>query len=1043
MPYLNQMIDWRLAYNVNTICVPLPWNVFEPSEGKYDFRMIDSLILKCRAKGMHCIPLWFGTWKNINSYYAPTWLTGDPQAFRSGGTGEAGISPFCTRALEADKRAFHALLGRIKQLDQQYNTVLAVQVENEIGCILSEGRDQQAAAVAAWNAAVPSGLMQYLAARKGRLVPWLEDRWREHGYAASGAWAQVFGDDQPGSQIFMAWYYARYVNDVAASGRAIYDLPMYCNWGYDTYSGPSWQTLDIWQCGAPSVSASAPDIYSQPFEATIHQYNQQGNPMLMPESSPQSRAFGRSLWFFGENDGVMYSAYEGEATGAPRNWNNGAMGPGYALIKEMAPAIAANQGLLPRTLRAFVQNFVTEGVFDGYGITVTPTGSGGSQGIVVLIKMGNNEYVAVGSKIRMDIRRLYDASQFLGVTSAYKGNFANGAWVQGSAVTMTAASNVVSYSFVNSDYAVDQIRFVLSGTPPAPELAFKRPADALSWAISGHPANTNSFSKIGHPLYAVDDDKSTEWLSQTGANVWWQVDLQNAYHLAAVQIVPSATDNQAWRQGFEVQASTTADFASPTVLGSQGATPFAAGSTWTLAVTNTAAFRYVRIRKTDAAATFSFSEVRVFGTGEGQSVVPAAPTNLRLSGNVEVQWQDNANNETGYVVERAASGAGFSPLDTLAANTMSFADRTFVPSTRCNYRVRAFNSAGFSAYSNVDSVMTSSAGSAAITATGVDQTHVRIDFSEMLDSATAKVMGNYALSNNMPVTAIQVSAYRVILTSSAAMHVGQTYSVTISNVKDIFGTTMNAQKSFIGALPSIAVNCAGTAAGRFSLDNIFSGGAQAYTRLAIDVSTVADPAPMEVYQSARKGNSTYTVPNVVQNVVYKLRLHFTEFDTTVAAGGRRFNIDVNGARQFTNLDVVAGAGGRCKALVKELEVQADAGNRVVIVFSKGDAGEPVICGIELIAMRETTVRESARPRRVPLAAMTLCAIGRRCVLASVPFAGSYTIRAMDLSGARRFQVSGQGPNTRVVPIHGLPAGLYVFTLECGTRALRDKVLVTR
>jgi hypothetical protein len=382
-------------------------------------------------------------------------------------------------------------------------------------------------------------------------------------------------------------------------------------------------------------------------------------------------------------------------------------------------------------------------------------------------------------------------------------------------------------------------------------------------------------------------------------------------------------------------------------------------------------------------------------------------------------------------------------LDTLAANTMSFADRTFVPSTRCNYRVRAFNSAGFSAYSNVDSVMTSSAGSAAITATGVDQTHVRIDFSEMLDSATAKVMGNYALSNNMPVTAIQVSAYRVILTSSAAMHVGQTYSVTISNVKDIFGTTMNAQKSFIGALPSIAVNCAGTAAGRFSLDNIFSGGAQAYTRLAIDVSTVADPAPMEVYQSARKGNSTYTVPNVVQNVVYKLRLHFTEFDTTVAAGGRRFNIDVNGARQFTNLDVVAGAGGRCKALVKELEVQADAGNRVVIVFSKGDAGEPVICGIELIAMRETTVRESARPRRVPLAAMTLCAIGRRCVLASVPFAGSYTIRAMDLSGARRFQVSGQGPNTRVVPIHGLPAGLYVFTLECGTRALRDKVLVTR
>ena len=79
-----------------------------------------------------------------------------------------------------------------------------------------------------------------------------------------------------------------------------------------------------------------------------------------------------------------------------------------------------------------------------------------------------------------------------------------------------------------------------------------------------------------------------------------------------------------------------------------------------------------------------------------------APSNLTgkgAKGSATLFWRDNSNNETGFTIERAASGSSnFAQAGSVAANAITFKD-TLSKGTYV-YRVRSFNSSGTSAYSN-------------------------------------------------------------------------------------------------------------------------------------------------------------------------------------------------------------------------------------------------------------------------------------------------------------------------------------------------------
>src|SRR5690348_11507218 len=69
--YMRPIWPRLAAMNLNTVLMPVYWELIEPTEGKFDFTLIDALIQDARKHHLRLIPLWFGSWKNSMSSYAP------------------------------------------------------------------------------------------------------------------------------------------------------------------------------------------------------------------------------------------------------------------------------------------------------------------------------------------------------------------------------------------------------------------------------------------------------------------------------------------------------------------------------------------------------------------------------------------------------------------------------------------------------------------------------------------------------------------------------------------------------------------------------------------------------------------------------------------------------------------------------------------------------------------------------------------------------------------------------------------------------------
>ena len=122
--------------HANTLEIPVAWEQIEPVEGKFDFSWVDALIPQARANGIRLDLLWFGTWKNTGPSYTPEWVKGDPKRFprmvTKDGKTHYVLTPLSRTTLEADKRAFVALMRHIREIDPDH-TVVVVQVENQVG----------------------------------------------------------------------------------------------------------------------------------------------------------------------------------------------------------------------------------------------------------------------------------------------------------------------------------------------------------------------------------------------------------------------------------------------------------------------------------------------------------------------------------------------------------------------------------------------------------------------------------------------------------------------------------------------------------------------------------------------------------------------------------------------------------------------------------------------------------------------------------------------------------------------------------------------
>ncbi|MGI4756624.1 MAG: DUF5597 domain-containing protein [Janthinobacterium lividum] len=274
------------AMHVNTAEAPVYWEQMEPEPGRFDWTNVDALLDGARAHRLHLVLLWFGTWKNGNDHYVPQWVKRDPAKYprmiNNAGNPIDDLSANAQSNLDADRKAFTALMHHLAEKDSAEHTILMIQVENESGGIGS-ARDFSAASNREFAGAVPADLVKALGKRPG-------------------TWSEVF----PGTadEAFQAWHQSRYVNAIAAAGKREFDIPMYCNvWvayppgelperhiatagiGYPS-GGPNQLMLPIWKAAAPAIDMIGPDLYSNDpsFALSIMDlYHRPDNPLWIPE----------------------------------------------------------------------------------------------------------------------------------------------------------------------------------------------------------------------------------------------------------------------------------------------------------------------------------------------------------------------------------------------------------------------------------------------------------------------------------------------------------------------------------------------------------------------------------------------------------------------------------------------------------------------------------------------------------------------------------------------------------------------------------------
>lgn len=451
--------------HLNTVLTPVYWELIEPTEGHFTWDSVDTSIKAARANDLRLVLLWFGAWKNSMSTYPPSWVKRDqvrfPRAHLPDGRSLDILSAFAPATRAADSRAFVALLDHIRAIDAEKNTVLMIQVENEIG-MLPVARDYGPEANRLFHENVPEEVVRTLTTPREGGQSELQRLWSEHGARREGDWSTLFGAGDAACEAFMAWHYARYVEALVTAGKAVYPLPMYVNTalnrpnkapGEYPSGGPLPHLFDIWKAGAPSLDLLSPDIYFPDFIARALSYKRRDNPLFIPEANnadkPEVPA--NAFYAFGKLDALGFGPFSIESIDEPAaHEGSGQPNPlarAYAVLEQLSAAILANQGLgrmsgfRPEVLNdgTVIETPVTETIGE-YRFTVTfidPWTPRADQQIAshggLILQTGPEDYLVAGQGITVTVEPASSEGQAsAGFDSVWEGSFdARGTWIPG------------------------------------------------------------------------------------------------------------------------------------------------------------------------------------------------------------------------------------------------------------------------------------------------------------------------------------------------------------------------------------------------------------------------------------------------------------------------------------------------------------------------------------------------------------------------------------------------------------------------------------
>jgi beta-galactosidase GanA len=275
----------------------------------------------------------------------------------------------------------------------------------------------------------------------------LRQLWEGRGNPTSGTWEEVFGKSLATDEVFMAWYYGKYVEAIAKAGKLIYDIPLYVNAALNApgrkpgeypSAGPLPHLLDVWKAAAPHIDFLSPDFYNPNFAYWADRYTRKDNVLFIPEHHFEPGVDAKALYAYGHYQAMGFSPFSIESPAKPEDEP---IGKCYDLIAQLSAeiSIAKKRGWIDGVLLSKDADTARLEMGD-YQITAihelrlgwSPKSKDAQWPLTgaIIIGLAPDEFYIAGTGVVFTFQSKTEGGR-AGILRAEEGRFVNGKWQPG------------------------------------------------------------------------------------------------------------------------------------------------------------------------------------------------------------------------------------------------------------------------------------------------------------------------------------------------------------------------------------------------------------------------------------------------------------------------------------------------------------------------------------------------------------------------------------------------------------------------------------
>jgi hypothetical protein len=427
------------------------------------------------------------------------------------------------------------------------------------------------------------------------------------------------------------------------------------------------------------------------------------------------------------------------------------------------------------------------------------------------------------------------------------------------------------------------------------------------------------------------------------------------------------------------------------------------------------------------------------GTGGNCTAAPTVPGTpsaaATSSSTINLTWGASTVGSActvSYSVFRSTT-SGFTPSSSnMIASSLSaasYADAGLTATTTYYYVVEALDGDGTSGASGQASATTEGSGGGCsavpsaptgLTATATSSSSIGLSWTAVTPPVNC-TLSSYSVygsttsgftpsSANLIASGVTGTSY-----SETGLSASTTYYYVVEAVDADGSSSPSVQESATTQAASsgtsiVSINAGGAAVSNsgggdnsFVADEDYSTGGTTYSvtnTITIPAGVATTAAPAAVYQSARQGTVTYTIPSLTAGTSYSVRLHFAELYFS-AAGDRVFNVAINGTSVLTNFDIYATAKANFTAVVEQFTATANSSGQIVIAFTNGTIDQPMINGVEVLGSSTSCTTVPSAPTGFTATAASSSSIGLSWTAVTPPTGctiSSYSVYGSTTSG---------------------------------------------